>query len=197
MVAQGAPRGLSARPPMPSLRRAGVPTGPSEPLGVLLLPRRLEDFDLAAHARDLLDIPRVVAVEPSRWRRRKLLGEDLAAVRHARRLRFPGKPRVLVLYDPHQYHLARLLAARHEAEVWYVRGATVDPARSEHETAELDLLDQMAGEIAVQTLVAGGGEDPRSDNEPIRRRMIELEIISSRPFLAGMRAMARRQANEG
>lgn len=160
---------------------------PQEPLGVLLLPDKLEEFDLAAHARDLLDVPRVVAVEPSRFRRRTLLGDDIRAMRQARRLRFPGRPRMVVLYDPHQYHLARALSVKHEAEVWYFRGTAVAPGLTEEEAAELAMLDQMAGEVAVQTLVAGASADPRSDNEPIRRRLIELEIISSRPFVPGAR----------
>lgn len=176
---------------MPLSRRGIIPTGPPEPLGVLLLPHKLEEFDLAEHARDLLDIPRVVAVEPSRFRRRTLLGDDIAALRQARRLRFPGRPKVIVLYAPHQYHLARALAVRHEAEVWYFRGTAVEPPRTEEQGAELTMLDQMADEVAVQTLVAGGSESPRSDNEPIRRRMVELDVISSRPFVPGARIRAR------
>ena len=44
----------------------------------------------------------------------------------ARRLRFPGEPRVFVLYRPRQYPLARALLGVHEpAELWYVRP---DPA---------------------------------------------------------------------
>lgn len=158
---------------------------------MLLLPRKLEEFDLAAHARDLLEVPRVVAVEPSRFRRKRLLGEDIAALRQARRLRFPGAPRLVVLYDPHQYHLARALAARHEAELWYFKGTAVDPPRDDEERIELELLDQMADEVAVQTLAADAAGNPRSDNEPVRRRMIELEIISSRPFILGMQPRSR------
>ncbi len=36
----------------------------SEPLAVLLLPCKLEQFELAKHARGLLSIPRVLALEP-------------------------------------------------------------------------------------------------------------------------------------
>ncbi len=163
----------------------------TEPLGVLLLPHKLEDFDLADHARDLLDIPRVVAVEPSRFRRRALLGDDVVALRQAQRLRFPGRPKAIVLYDPQQYHLARALSTKHDAEVWYFRGTAIEPAATDEAAAELALLDQMAGEAAVQTLVAGAAESPRADNEPIRRRLIELEVISSRPFIPGGRVSHR------
>ena len=61
-----------------------------EPLAVLLLPGRLEGLELEAHARDLLSIPRVVALEPSRLRPRRLL-RDAALLRQGRRLRFPGR----------------------------------------------------------------------------------------------------------
>jgi hypothetical protein len=45
----------------------------------------------------------------------------------------------------------------------------------------------MADEVAVQTLVAGATESVRSDNEPLRRRLVELEVISARPFVPGAR----------
>lgn len=172
---------------MPLSRRAALTMSVQEPLGVLILPRKLEEFDLAAHARDLLEIPRVVAVEPSRFQRRSMLGDDIKALRQARRLRFPGQPKVVVLYTPRDYHLARALSARHAAEVWYFRGTAIEPPSTEAEGAELALLDQMADEVAVQTLVAGATESVRSDNEPLRRRLVELEVISARPFVPGAR----------
>jgi hypothetical protein len=151
------------------------------------LPRKLEQFELAAHARDLLDIPRVVAVEPPRLRRRPLLGEDIQALRHARRLRFPGTPRLVVLYDPRQYHLARCLCVQHEAELWYSRGGS-EPPRNEGEAVDLSDFHQMASELAAGVVVPGQCENPRQDNQPLRDRLVELEIISSRPFVPGARA---------
>lgn len=164
---------------------------PPEPLGVLLLPVKLEEFELAAHARDLLEIPRVVALEPPRFRRRRaFLGDDLTAVRQARRLRFPGKPGVVVLYDTRQYHLARALGAHHKAEVWYVRRAKEDEGSSglpspdqQERPDDLTLLDQMACEVASGIIVPGKPQEARADNTPLRARMIELEIISTRPFV--------------
>lgn len=176
---------------MPLLRRGPTAAASLEPLGVLVLPRKLEEFELAGHARDLLEVPRVVAVEPGRLSRRSLLGDDLVAVRQARRMRFPGQPRLLVLYDPRQYHLARALAVKHEAELWYFRGGSIGPPRDEQEGAELTMLDQLAGELAVQTLTGRSGNTPRTDNEPIRRRLVELEVISSRPFVPGARIRSR------
>jgi len=134
-----------------------------EPLGILLLPCRLEDFELADHARDLLSIP----------------------ARHARRLRFPGQPRVVVLYDPMQYPLARALLARHDAaELWYIGRDGVqstDVPGCDHE--ELIELDQLARARARQTI--GRGDDA------LRYRLRELEIISPRPFVPGARIQTR------
>ena len=51
-----------------------------DPLAVLLLPGRLEGLELEAHARDLLSIPRVVALEPSRVRPPRFLRAGFPAV---------------------------------------------------------------------------------------------------------------------
>ncbi|HZU60805.1 MAG TPA: hypothetical protein VE983_07545 [Solirubrobacteraceae bacterium] len=164
---------------------------PPESLGVLLLPSALEEFELAEHARDLLSIPRVVAVEPPRWRRRALLGDDMQALRHVRRLRFPGQPRVIVLYDPRQYHLARALCVTHQAELWYSRGHSLPATASMSEAEDMVMLDQFASELASGTLSPGRGEDPRGDNEPLRRRLVELDVINARPFVPERRVGRR------
>ena len=162
-----------------------------EPLGVLLLPCRLEEFARGAHARDLLDIPRVVAVEPSRLRGPRLMATDMAAVRQARRLRLPGKPRVIVLYHPRQFHLARALSAHHEAELWYVSGVDLQ-ALSTQEAQELKLLDERAREVAAGVLSLGAiAADVRADNRPLRARLVELGVINSRPFIPGARVRVR------
>jgi hypothetical protein len=59
-----------------------APADADEPLAVLLLPGRLEGFELEAHARDLLSIPRVVALEPPRIRPARAL-RDAVSVRQA------------------------------------------------------------------------------------------------------------------
>jgi hypothetical protein len=192
---------------------------PPEPLGVLLLPVKLEEFELAAHARDLLDIPRVVALEPPRFRRKRVfLGDDVPAVRQARRLRFPGRPRLVVLYDPQQYYLARALSTHYQADVWYIRSspdpppaplpslaegtgphrdqstqtpsaeAQEAPRRAPSEDTDLILLDQLACEVASGIIVPGGPEDARADNTPLRARLIELDVINTRPFVPGGRS---------
>jgi hypothetical protein len=155
-----------------------------EPLGILLLPCDLEDFELADHARDLLAIPRVVAIEPSRRRTPRWL-RDMLPARQARRLRFPGEPRVLVLYHPSQYPLARALVARYaECELWYIgldREQLLD--RPGYDPGELADLDQLARGRARQMISPG--------DDALRYRLRELEIISPRPFVPGGRIQAR------
>jgi hypothetical protein len=158
----------------------------TEPLALLLLPRKLEQFELADHARDLLAIPRVVALEPPRVGTSGLFAEAIT-IRNARRLRLPGEPRVLVLYHPGQYPLARALLARYEqSELWYARRA-----ENERRSDELLALDDRAAERARQVLVATAGGDPPVQNEPLRRRLLELEVISARPFVPGARVHRR------
>lgn len=151
-------------------------------LAVLLLSCRLEEFHLAGHARDLLAIPRVLAVEPSRRRTPRLLRETIS-VRHARKLRFPGRPRAFVLYHPGQYPLARALLAVHEqAELWYFRP---DP---EALSGEDLALDELARVRAGRVLVATQNGDPGVENQALRDRLRELDVISHRPFVPALRA---------
>lgn len=155
----------------------------TDSLAILLLPSRLEDFELAAHARDLLEIPRVFALEPSRIRTPAALREP-ASARQARRLRFQGEPRAFVLYHARQYPLARaLLAVHEEAELWYFQP---DPAS----LAEADLieLDELARARAARVLIATPGGDSRAENQPLRSRLLELGVISHRPYLPSSRS---------
>lgn len=167
-----------------------------EPLAVLLLPCRLEEFELEDHARDLLKIPRALALEPSHRRTPRFL-RDSVPVRQARRLRFPGEPRVIVLYHPRQYPLARALCARYDgAELWYLRGdpAALRPDReySREELVEFDgLACERAGVAHFIGVDAGVDPDPDAVNEPLRVRLRELEIISARPFVPWARVQAR------
>jgi hypothetical protein len=157
-------------------------TETAEPLAVLLLPRRLEDFELAAHARDLLAIPRVVALEPPRGRGPASLRDAVSALQ-ARRLRFPGDPRLLVLYRPRQYPLARALLGVHDsAELWYV---APDPLVFRTAVDRSD--DSLARARARQVLIASPDGDPSIENEPLRSRLSELGVISHHPFVPGVR----------
>src|SRR3954466_8632263 len=99
--------------------------GEPPPIAVLLLPRTLESFILRDQADDLLTAPGVVAVEPARisygayLRVPASVADGLAAAR-AGRLKLPGIPRVIVIFHPLQYPLARGLIAHHlDAQLWY------------------------------------------------------------------------------
>lgn len=159
-----------------------------EPLGLLLLPCELEKFELGQHARELLQIPRVVALEPGRYHAPRLL-RDAAAMRQAKRLRLPGVPQLLVLYHPVQYPLARALSARHgQLELWYVR-PDPDSLRDQggYSREEQLELDQLAAERATRPVDVGTAEVLAAQTASLRDRMSELGIISHRPFVPGGR----------
>jgi hypothetical protein len=140
----------------------------TDSLAVLLLPGRLEGIALEAHARDLLSIPRVIALEPSRVR----------------------PPRFLLLYHPAQYPLARALCARYEdLELWYVsppgRQDRPDPATAGQPDPREAALDVLARERARQVLPVT--EAGVVDDAPLRERLRELDVINPRAFLPGAR----------
>jgi hypothetical protein len=151
-------------------------------LAIMLLPGPLEEFDREEHARSLLSIPRVVALEASRRRTPAWL-RNAVPMRQARRLRLPGILRLVVLYHPAQYPLSRALCARHDgAELWYL-----PPERSEvsgrdaRETQELLATDSLARDRSTQTLT----ETPAGDSydDPLRLRLRELDVINARAFM--------------
>lgn len=91
-----------------------------------------------------------------------LLGDALAA-RQARRLvralhRRRGRPRVVVLFDPLQYPLARavLAAAGEPCELWYHRGerAEADPSARPAVRARAERLHERAAERAALTFAS-------------------------------------------
>lgn len=159
-----------------------------DPLAILLLPERLEDFALADHARDLLRAPRVIALEPPRvsWTRLARLPEALAmrtAVRQAKRLKLPGRARVVIVYDPLQTMMGLGLLARHQdAELWYLRAARGDTAvepKLQQRIAELDSLARRraALEISLDALAPLPPERTWFEaNELLWDRLEELEI---------------------
>jgi hypothetical protein len=155
---------------------------PDESLGVLLLPGKLEGFELEAHARELLSIPRVIALEPSSVRAPRFL-RDAASLRQARRLQFPGRPRLVVLYHPAQYPLARALLGHYEdLELWYVAPDRDGLAAAGRDRTE-DLLefDELARDKARQTVPVTEGTDVQDG--PLRLRLRELEVINPRAFV--------------
>jgi hypothetical protein len=155
-----------------------------ESLGLLLLPRRLEEFELAEHARSLLAIPRVVALEPGRVRTPRAL-RDAVAVRQGRRLKLPGSPRLAVLYHPRQYPLARVILARWaEAELWYLR-PDVGALAGERGYTREELLDfdELARARAARIVCAWEREALSAGTAALRERLLELGIISPRAFM--------------
>lgn len=157
-----------------------MPGPEPEPLALLVLPAKLEEFALEAHARSLLSIPRVIALEPPRMRTPRFLRTSVP-LRQARRLKLPGYPRLIVLYDPAQYELARALSSHYEAELWYFA-----PQRSEHPEWEQELLDfdRLARDRAASVL---RDVPPPEGGDPLRERLRELGVISHRPFVPGAR----------
>jgi hypothetical protein len=159
-----------------------------DPLAVLLLPQPLEEFALAEHARDLLRAPRVIALEPPRvsWARLARLPVALAlhtGIRQARRVKLPGEPRVVILYDPLQAMLGLGLLARYrQAELWYVRGGedgTEHEPRLAPRIAELDELAirRAALEMTIDELAPLPPERTWFEaNDPLWDRLEELEI---------------------
>ena len=89
---------------------------------VLLLPQKLERFDLEPQARELLRAPGAVAVDPARIPVGRIPATVAAglAVGQARRLRLPGVPGAVAIFHPLQFYLAGAMLARHPtAELWY------------------------------------------------------------------------------
>jgi hypothetical protein len=168
-----------------------MPEPTEDSLAVLLLPSKLEGFELEAHARELLSIPRVIALEPSRLPTPRFL-RNAVGLRQARRLPFPGRPRMVVLYHPAQYPLARaLLAHDDELELWYV--PPVDDA-SLADSNELREFDELAREHATQIVRVLAG--PEVEDAPLRERMRELEVINPRAFIPVTRSRGQKAPYE-
>jgi hypothetical protein len=152
--------------------------GRDRPLCVLLLPAPLEAFELRERVEDLLTAPGVAAVDPPRlsYTAAARLGESVAdglAVVQARRMRLPGHPRALVVFDPLQYPLARAIAGLHpDVELWY--GPSREPA-SERERA---LHELAAGRASLRFERSGG--PAHTQNLLLWERMEALGIESGR-----------------
>src|SRR3954452_25473134 len=148
------------------------------PFAVLLLPRTLESFILRDHAEDLLTAPGVVAVEPARLsygahlRLPAAVGDGLAAAQ-ARRLRLPGVPRVIVIFHPLQYPLARGLIAQHpDAELWYWRWDRYEAAydasrRGRARLEDLHIAASLRATVNVVVSDALGEQVGEEEAEPL------------------------------
>jgi hypothetical protein len=121
-----------------------------QPLLVLLLPQRLERFHLEQPVRELLRAEGVVAVDPSRAPLARMLPTVAAraAMGQARRMRLPGTPRAVAVFDPAQLFLAGALLARHPgSELWYGRPAQEIDAELDAAMAERAALTMAAEEL--------------------------------------------------
>lgn len=157
------------------------------PVAVLLLPERLEAFGLRERAEDLLTAPGVVAVDPARVSYRALsrLPEAVVAglaAGQARRMRFPGFPRAVVLFEPLQYPLARSLVAENpDAELWYAEWSAPAglPARLRRRLEELDQLAALRADLRFAVDPAGAA-GARERNRPLWERMERLGVERGR-----------------
>jgi hypothetical protein len=147
-------------------------------LAVLLLPDALERSTMRERAEDLLTAPGVVAVDPPRLRYGAVarvsdtVADSLAAVQ-ARRMRLPGFPRVLIVFHPDQYPLARSLRDLHpDAELWY---GPADEPGDERRRA----LHKRALERATWQFDHPGGP-AHTQNLPLWERLEALGIESGR-----------------
>ena len=101
-------------------------------------------------------------------------------MRQATRVWLPGELRVIVLYHPAQYPLARALSAVHpEAELWY---APPEPAQldAHPEAEDLRAHDRAARDRAAGLLAVTGAD---VDDAPLRERLVQLDVINSRAFV--------------
>jgi hypothetical protein len=152
--------------------------GHDRPLCLMLLPAPLEAFELRERAEDLLTAPGVAAVDPPRlsYAGAARLGQSFAdglAMVQARRMRLPGIPRALVVFEPLQYPLARALTAVYpDAELWYGPGAEPGAGR-------VRALHDLAAERAALRFERGTGP-ARTQNLPLWERMEALGIESGR-----------------
>ncbi len=146
------------------------------PLCLLLLPRALESFLLRDQAQDLLRAPGVVAADPPAVRYGVIgrlpgpVADVIAAgqarrlvrslAREARRGDVPrgGTPRVVVIFHPLQFPLARaiLAASGGECELWYGRWDRYEHAYDAggRLRTRLERLHEQAASCAQITFVA-------------------------------------------
>lgn len=159
------------------------------PLGVLLLPQMLERFSLRERAEDLLSAPGVVAVDPARVSYRTLarLPDPIVsglAAGQARRMTFRGIPRVVVIFHPLQYPLARAIFSSYpDAQLWYgeppVELEESPPPRLARRVAELDHMASMRATLRFDTLHEPG-RTARERNVPLWQRLEDLGVETGR-----------------
>jgi hypothetical protein len=163
------------------------------PLCVLLLPRELDSFVQREQAEDLLRAPGVVAVDPPRLpygaygRMPRTAGEALAATQARRLLRAlrrrGGEPRVVVIFHPLQYPLARAIVGRSDGcELWYGRWDRYERAHVAGPAmrARLEELHSLAAQRAELIFVASD-ELVRIEREAGREALLATNPADSFP----------------
>ena len=163
------------------------------PLCVLLLPRELGAFVQREQAEDLLRSSGVVAVDPPRLpygaygRLPAALGDALAATQARRLLRAlrrrGGEPRVVVIFHPLQYPLARAVIGRSTgAELWYGRWDRYERAHVAGEAmrGRLEELHALAAQRAALIFVASH-ELVRLEREAGREALLATNPADSFP----------------
>ncbi|MCW2957899.1 MAG: glycosyltransferase family 4 protein, partial [Solirubrobacterales bacterium] len=184
-------------PPDPTLHDP-----PLRPLCLLLLPRALEGFLLKDQAKDLLRARGVVAIDPPAVRygvlgRLPRVVADVLAQGQARRLvktlrrdarqdrHRGGVPRVVVIFHPLQYVLARAIIATvgPDCELWYGRWDRYEFAydAGPRMRARLSELHEQAANRAQITFVAS---DALADIEHAAGRQATLVPLSADGFPA-------------
>jgi hypothetical protein len=158
-------------------------------LAVLLLPEVLEHFALRERAQDLLEAPGIVAVDPARISYRALarLPDPVVsglAAGQARRMNLPGIPRVVVIFHPLQYPVARAIIAQHpDAKLWYaeppVHLDTEPPPRLARRIAELDHMASLRAQFRFDSLEEPGST-ARERNQVLWERLEALGVESGR-----------------
>jgi hypothetical protein len=92
------------------------------PLLVLLLPARVEGMSQRERIEEVLRAPGAIAVEPPRLRLSPTFSTAVAP-RQAKRMKLPGVPHAVAVFDAAQIPLAGALIQRNpEAELWSLAG---------------------------------------------------------------------------
>lgn len=105
-----------------------------QPLLLLLLPARLEAFEQRERVERLLAAPGALAIEPPRMPLSLFLARAVAR-RQVKRMKLPGVPHAIAMFEALQLPLAAALIERHpEAELWSLAG----PQPEADFTLELD-----------------------------------------------------------
>jgi hypothetical protein len=161
-----------------------------QPLGVMLLPQPLETFWLRDRAEDLLTAPAVYAADPARisYRAFGRLPDTVMtgiAAGQARRMRLPGVPRAILLFDPLQYPLARSLISDHlDAELWYAHWSLDDapelPPRVQRRIADFDTMAELRADWRFDASPQPEGMTARECNRELWQRLEGLGVESGR-----------------